>query len=232
MLSNDTVNVDSFLNVPTVGIDFGVTSATVGEIPARISFYDLSGAPEYKEVREEFYADTQGVLLIFDVSSSSTFKSLEDWLLESGLDSTKVCFAVCGNKIDTAKREVTEADARLWAESRGLLYFETSAQSGAGITEMFEVVFKNVLAAAKGSLVINQLPKFSQKDIDVINEAQNAKTDHERLGVSKYASKEDINKAYRTMAGLLHPDKNRAPGSEDAFKILAASRTTMLMKLG
>lgn len=32
-----------------------------------------------------------------------------------------------------------ESEGRLWAESRGFHYFETSAQSGEGINEMFQV---------------------------------------------------------------------------------------------
>ena len=37
-----------------------------------------------------------------------------------------------------------------------------------------------------------------------------------------------MNKAYRKLAVLLHPDKSVAPGSEEAFKILVATRTTLL----
>ena len=36
-------------------------------------------------------------------------------------------------------RQVDEAEGRLWADSKGFLYFETSAQSGEGINEMFQV---------------------------------------------------------------------------------------------
>lgn len=43
-------------------------------------------------------------------------------------------------QVDLAKRRVVdEGEGRLWAESRGFHYFETSAQSGEGINEMFQV---------------------------------------------------------------------------------------------
>lgn len=43
-------------------------------------------------------------------------------------------------QIDCTKlRSVDESEGRLWAESRGFLYFETSAQTGEGINEMFQV---------------------------------------------------------------------------------------------
>ena len=37
---------------------------------------------------------------------------------------------------DMGKRKVTESEGRLWAETKGYLYFETSAQSGEGVVEM------------------------------------------------------------------------------------------------
>ena len=36
-------------------------------------------------------------------------------------------------------REVDEMEARLWAELHGFSFFETSANTGAGITDMFQV---------------------------------------------------------------------------------------------
>ena len=37
------------------------------------------------------------------------------------------------------KRVVDESDGRLWADSHGYHYFEVSAQTGEGVSEMFQV---------------------------------------------------------------------------------------------
>ena len=58
------------------------------------------------QVRNEFYADTQGAMLVYDVTSRSSFESLNSWLKEmrthcerpSDIDS--VVFVVCANKVD------------------------------------------------------------------------------------------------------------------------------------
>ncbi|CAH8634355.1 unnamed protein product [Heterobilharzia americana] len=61
-----------------------------------------------------------------------------------------------------------------------------------------------------------------------IKRIKNAKTDYERLGISKTANNDDIQKAFRRLAFIVHPDKNNAPGSEEAFKILVKAKNSLL----
>ena len=42
--------------------------------------------------------------------------------------------------MDVGRRKVDKSEGRLWAETRGFLSFETSAQTGENITEMFQVI--------------------------------------------------------------------------------------------
>lgn len=62
-------------------------------------------------------------------------------------------------QIDCTKhRSVDESEGRLWAESKGFLYFETSAQTGEGINEMFQVTQHFVVLKFVSRL---PLPNFS-----------------------------------------------------------------------
>ncbi|KAG0324925.1 hypothetical protein BGZ99_001284 [Dissophora globulifera] len=47
------------------------------------------------------------------------------------------------------------------------------------------------------------------------------------LGVQKDASDTDIKKAYRKLALQMHPDKNGAPGADEAFKIVSKAFTVL-----
>ena len=49
-------------------------------------------------------------------------------------------------------------------------------------------------------------------------------------GLRSGATAEEINRAYRKLSLLLHPDKSVAPGSEEAFKQLGLARTALLQK--
>lgn len=56
-------------------------------------------------MRNEFYKDTQGALIVYDVSDRNSFEALDSWLLElqnevgnqSEVDNIAVC--VCANKV-------------------------------------------------------------------------------------------------------------------------------------
>ena len=62
--------------VSTIGVDFGVKPVSVGETTVKVNFWDLSGQPEFFEVRNEFYKDTQGAILVYDCTSRSSFKAV------------------------------------------------------------------------------------------------------------------------------------------------------------
>lgn len=49
--------------ISTIGVDFGVKSIQMGDKEIKVNFWDLSGHPEFFEVRNEFYADSKGVCL-------------------------------------------------------------------------------------------------------------------------------------------------------------------------
>jgi len=134
--------------ISTIGVDYGVKQVVLhNALNIKVNFWDLAGHPSFFDVRNEFYKDTQGMMLVFSVGSHKSFESLENWVAEAvkfGAEEPLIV-AVCGNKTDTSKRVVMEQEARQWAEMRGYMYFETSASTGEGVTEMFESLFEKVL---------------------------------------------------------------------------------------
>lgn len=222
----------------TIGIDYGVTKVTVKERDIKVNIFDMAGHPIFYEVRNEFYKDTQGAVVVFDVGDRQSFDALDSWMLEmqneignqSEMDNVVVC--VCANKNDK-KRVVDEAEAQIWAETKGYHYFETSAQTGEGVSEMFQTLFESVVMAFENGgkrVPVQTTLGYSKEQADAIQKLRNAKNDYERLGLPPGATKDDVNRAYRKLAVLLHPDKSVAPGSEEAFKLLVAARTTLLKR--
>jgi len=141
--------------ITTIGIDYGVKVVpNIHKHSCKVNFFDLSGQPDFTDIRIEFYKDAQGVLLCYDCTQMSTFKSLSQHLFEgrmNGLDLEKdnVHTVLCGTKADLPGRQVSRADGQQFASSKGFSFFETSAQSGDNVNDTFTSLFENV--------VLNQL---------------------------------------------------------------------------
>ena len=60
---------------------------------------------QHLQVQNEFYQDTQGVLLVYDVTHRASFEVLGEWLVEmrshlsNPSDMDSVAVAVCANKV-------------------------------------------------------------------------------------------------------------------------------------
>lgn len=133
--------------IATIGVDYGVKPVQIDGISVKVNFWDLSGHQEFFEIRNEFYKDAQGIILVFDVSSRDSFQELDAWISEAkkfGANIPNIPVVLCANKVDK-RRLVTEDEGRQYASSKNFTYFETSATSGANVNEMFEYLFQSVI---------------------------------------------------------------------------------------
>ncbi|PRP80460.1 putative ras family GTPase [Planoprotostelium fungivorum] len=139
---------ERFVNkyISTIGVDYGVKQINIDGREIKVDFWDLAGGADYLEVRNEFYKDTLGVCLVFDVNSRRSFEQLESLLREAeryGCENPAII--IFANKIDMKKRVVSDKDGREWAASKGFPYFETSASTFTGVKDAFECLFRLVL---------------------------------------------------------------------------------------
>ncbi|XP_071632370.1 dnaJ homolog subfamily B member 12-like isoform X2 [Temnothorax longispinosus] len=68
---------------------------------------------------------------------------------------------------------------------------------------------------------------YSKEQLAYIEKIKKCKDYYEILGVSKDATDSDIKKAYKKLALQLHPDKNKAPGTAEAFKAIVNAVTIL-----
>jgi len=150
----------------TIGVDYGVKTLKTGPVAsyaasashgcreARVNLFDLAGGREFLDVRNEFYKDAQGAILVFDATSRKTFESLDAWVEEScRYGAANASVFVVANKTDLQDREVAAEEGKRWASANGYDYFEVSAFTGENVDELFDTIAARILGEGFSSRV-------------------------------------------------------------------------------
>lgn len=141
--------------ISTIGVDYGVKPCQILGQTAKVNFFDLSGGDDFREIRTEFYENTNGALLVYDVTDAQSFKQLSRWIEEAR--SLKVPISsrdkqgdapfviLCANKVDLGSRQVSKAEGMQYASQHGFYYYETSANSGENVNESLNFLFEKIV---------------------------------------------------------------------------------------
>ena len=65
-----------------------------------------------------------------------------------------------------------------------------------------------------------------------MNRLRSGRDPYQQMGLIAGCSKEEVNRAYRKLAMLLHPDKTTVLGADEAFKTLGMARKNILRLIG
>lgn len=116
--------------------------------------WDTAGQERFQSLGVAFYRGADCCVLVYDVNSTKSFESLDNWRDEflvqaSPPDPDNFPFVVLGNKVDMEggnSRSVTEKAAKTWCESKGAIpYFETSAKEDYNVEAAFQCIAQTAL---------------------------------------------------------------------------------------
>ncbi|CAD7922480.1 unnamed protein product [Amoebophrya sp. A25] len=142
--------------ISTIGVDYGVKGVNIGKERVKVNFFDLSGHEDFRDIRTEFYENSQGVLMCYDASNAETFKKLQSsWVWEArshGLNFSSAVCLLCANKCDVAGRQVSKVEGQQFATENGFLYFELSASTGENIVQAFNLLFEKICSKLRDDL--------------------------------------------------------------------------------
>jgi len=135
-----------------------------------LSYRDTAGQERFRTITSTYYRGTHGVIVVYDVTNASTFKSIQRWLLEIEQYCSSVSRILVGNKNDDeTKKVVSTADARNLANSYDIDLVETSAKDDINVEDVFYKITKSMLRMKRQQQQTEKRVKESQSSIRLQN---------------------------------------------------------------
>ncbi|XP_013013165.2 ras-related protein Rab-17 isoform X2 [Cavia porcellus] len=130
--------------LPTVGCAFFTKVVAVGNVALKLEIWDTAGQEKYHSVCHLYFRGAQVAMLVYDVTRKESFLRAQQWLedLEKELQPGEIVVALVGNKTDLEEKR---QEGKEFAESRGLLFMETSARLNHQVSEIFSAVAQELL---------------------------------------------------------------------------------------
>ncbi|NVM52790.1 MAG: GTP-binding protein [Candidatus Helarchaeota archaeon] len=105
-----------------------------------LMIYDIGGQEKFRELREKYANGADMAFIIYDVTDRNSFNAVPDWKKDLFEFAGEIPFIIIGNKIDL-EHKIPEGDAmKLSYEINALDFFETSAKTGQGVENAFNLL--------------------------------------------------------------------------------------------
>jgi small GTP-binding protein len=107
-----------------------------------INVWDTAGQEIYHCIAPQFFKDADAVLLVYSITSLSSFSEINFWLQEVNDKGPEKCIvAIVANQVDRVEEQEVSFEqgqelAKLWSS----LFFPASAKTGEGIHAVFEAI--------------------------------------------------------------------------------------------
>ena len=151
----------------SIGSDFSTKTIKIEHnlkiISINFQIWDLAGQPKFQTIRQMFYAGSQGLLFVFDVTRLDSLENLKVWVDEVLKNNiSKVPALLIGNKVDLKEEgiPITEPESdlilvdyiyeKLNNKKVPVLNIRTSAKTGLNIEQAFEILGKEIYLSIIG----------------------------------------------------------------------------------
>eukprot|EP01035_Chromulina_nebulosa_P019585 gene19585-25488_t len=149
-------------STPTIGASFLQRRVMVDNTEISLQIWDTAGQERFRSMAPMYYRGAKAAICVFDVTNEESFNRIVSWLrdLKAHADpNIVVCLA--GNKCDKqAKFNLTACEEL--ASSLGATFTKTSALTGEGVDQIFELLSRKIADVYKAKM------KLEAKDAEVL----------------------------------------------------------------
>merc|ERR1740125_55610 len=132
---------DSFTDsyISTIGVDFRFRTITIDGKTVKLQIWDTAGQERFRTITSAYYRGADGIIMVYDVTSSESFEHVEEWLSEvDRYANENTAKLLVGNKADLIEeKQVSQETAQSFADKLGISFLETSAKTATNVDAAF-----------------------------------------------------------------------------------------------
>jgi len=136
--------------VKTIGAQFSVFDKQIDEDKIRLLFWDIAGQVDFNFLRSSFFKNSRAAIIVYSLEDNelgeSSFKHIDDWYRDIIEHCGEVPVVVFANKVDLVEKNNSDDSKiqKLVDEHKFLGFYKTSAKTGEGVIEAFNVLIEKL----------------------------------------------------------------------------------------
>ena len=119
----------------------------------KLHIWDTSGQERFRAMTNLYYRDAQVAILTYDITSESSFTSIDFWIkeLKYKVENENMILCLVGNKCDVSQddRKISTVKGKNFAQENNMIFYETSAKTGEGVKDLFVTIANKVYEQMK-----------------------------------------------------------------------------------
>ena len=141
-------------NISTIGMDKKTLNLEIEvnqdnqivKKEVNVSLVDTAGEERFRSITKNYFKESDGILLLYDITNKETFKNVEGWIdsIHESLgnhNNSKYLIFLIGNKtdligVDDYQRDVQEEEARSKCEEKSLVWGGETSVKNIELTEL------------------------------------------------------------------------------------------------
>jgi small GTP-binding protein len=132
----------------TVGFDYKSKVCILPNSKKSVKFqvWDTAGQEQYMSINKNLFQRVQGIILMYDISTLSSFEHLDQWMELIQQYANNMPLILIGNKVDLeSKRKVEKEKGENFAKTYDIKFFESSGKTGINVNESFFCIGEDML---------------------------------------------------------------------------------------
>jgi len=146
---------DSYIS--TIGVDFKIRTIELDSKTIKLQIWDTAGQERFRTISSTYYRGAHGIIVVYDVTNKTSFENVQRWMTEIdkyARESVNKLLVVNKSDGDGVSRQVSQAEGKSFADSKGIHFLETSAKTGSFVDTAFLMMaheIKSKMTAAPGN---------------------------------------------------------------------------------